>query len=242
MANPEAAAKEPAADVGNSKNLSTDRAAKLSRSYTAGVLALFVVIATVAGLAVGHYVAPTTQSTPAAKATSQAPFLLSLEEIMDVNWNSSVGAQPVFYVVTPSGLASSADITIPSHTLIELQITSYDMGSSPPPSQFDNVTGVLGDQMMVINGTAGSGTNVSQGWETNYTTVPAAMIIHTFTVPQLNLNIPVIGQDTMIAYFYANETGTFQWLCETPCGAGPGSMGGAMIQRGWMTGSLTITG
>ncbi|HYA70750.1 MAG TPA: hypothetical protein VEH28_05215 [Thermoplasmata archaeon] len=215
--------------------------AAISRSYTAGVLAVFVVIATVAGLAVGHYVAPTSQTTNSTKTTT-TPYLLSLEEVMDVNWNSSVGAQPVFYVVTPSGLSSSATITIPSHTLIELQITSYDMGSSPPPPQFDNVTGVLGDRMMVINGTAGSGTNVSQMWETNYTSVPAAMIIHTFTVPQLNLNIPVIGQDTMISYFYANTTGTFRWLCETPCGAGPGAMGGAMTQRGWMTGSLTVTG
>lgn len=198
-------------------------------------------IALVLSLALGYYWATITEvnaSTPVSQ-TSDSPYVLNLVEIMDVNYNSS-GAQARYYVVSANGLASSANISIPSHRLIELVITSYDMGSAPPPSQYDQVTGTVGNQITVVNGMVSSGTNVSQQWEQNFTSVPSSMILHTFTVPQLNLNIPGIAGDTEIAYFYANSTGTFTWFCMSPCGSGPDGLGGTMSTPGWMTGSITI--
>jgi len=46
--------------------------------------------------------------------------------------------------------------------------------------------------------------------------------------------------DTEIAYLYLNQTGTFQWVCLTPCGFGPSGMGGAMTAPGSMEGQITV--
>ncbi len=95
--------------------------------------------------------------------------------------------------------------------------------------------------MTVINGTAASGTDTTIPWGATYTSVPPSMIVHTFTVPSLNLNIPMISADTEMAYFYANVTGTFTWVCMTPCGTGSDGLGGAMAMAGWMVGQITVT-
>ncbi|MDG6908543.1 MAG: hypothetical protein JRN20_22470 [Nitrososphaerota archaeon] len=209
-----------------------------------GIATVAVIAALIIAAALGYYFATITVvsngSTPSPQG-SQNPYVLNLVEIMDAKYNSTVGAQARYYVATSSGLESSANLTIPSHTLIELVITSYDMGNLTPPAQYEKVTGTVGNQITVINGMVASGDNVSQQWEQNYTTVPSGLILHTFTVPQLNLNIPVVAGDTEIAYFYANSTGTFTWMCMTPCGYGADGLSGAMNAPGWMTGSLTVT-
>ena len=95
------------------------------------VIMFLTIIAVILAGALGYYFATITEvangSTPAPQ-TSKNPYILNLVEIMDVNYNSTVGAQPRYYVASHNGLESSANITIPSHTLIELVITSYDMG------------------------------------------------------------------------------------------------------------------
>ncbi len=173
--------------------------------------------------------------------TSAGTYVLTLDEIMDNRYNASAPAQPMFFVMSDKGLASAATISIPSNTLIEIVIVSYDMGAAPPPAMYDQVTGTVNNEMTVINGTAGSGTDTSQAWGENVTSVPGDMIAHTFTVSSLGLNLPVIAGDTEIAYFTAHTKGTFTWVCETPCGTGADGMGGAMATPGWMLGQITVT-
>jgi len=176
-------------------------------------------------------------SSPVAQQTG--PFRLTLMEVMDTAWNSTV-AQPQFTIMATNGMQSSANIQLPAHTLIQLTIISYD---TPTPGSTDaegKVSGTVGDTMYLINGTTAMGTDVSQRWAQNVTSVPGAMLAHTFTIQQLGINVPVIGGDTEIAYLYLNQTGTFQWICLTPCGLGPTGMGAAMSTAGWMEGQVTV--
>ena len=78
-------------------------------------------------------------------------------------------------------------------------------------------------------------------WGMNVTSVPGSTLAHTFTIPSLGVNIPVVGGDTVMAYLRFDQTGVFQWFCQTPCGLGPTGTLGAMSQAGWMEGQITVT-
>jgi len=183
------------------------------------------------------------QSPASTSATSQSsaqggPFQLTILETMDTAWNSTM-AQPQFQVVGPNGLQSSSNIRLPAHTLIQLTIISYDTPTMGSTDQEGKVTGTVGGTVYMINGTTAMGTNASQAWGRNVTAVPGSMLAHTFSIPQLGINIPVVGGDTVIADFHINQTGTFQWVCLTPCGFGATGMQGAMATSGWMEGQVT---
>jgi hypothetical protein len=156
-------------------------------------------------------------------------FRLTLMEIMDTGWNSTV-AQPQFSVVGTNGLEPANNIQLPVHTLIQLTIISYDTATVGSTDEQGKVAGTVGRTIYLVNGTT---------WGQNSTSVPGNMLAHTFTIQQLGINIPVVGGDAQIAYLYLNQTGTFQWICLTPCGFGQAGMGGAMSTSGWMEGQIT---
>jgi hypothetical protein len=124
--------------------------------------------------------------------------------------------------------------------LIQLTIISYDTPTMGSTDQEGKVTGTVGGIVYLLNGTTAMGTDPTQQYGRNVTAVPGSMLAHTFTIPQFGINIPVVGGDTVIAYFYLNQTGTFEWLCETPCGFGSTGMQGAMTANGWMQGTVTV--
>ena len=147
----------------------------------------------------------------------------------------------------PNGLESAANIRLPAHTLIQLTIISYDTPTAGSLDSEGKVSGTVGGTVYMINGTTAMGTDPTQRWGENVTSVLGSMLAHTFTIQQLGINIPVVGGDTEIAYLYINQTGTFQWICLTPCGFGTagmggmaGGMGGAMSKVGWMEGQVTV--
>jgi hypothetical protein len=188
--------------------------------------------------ALGYYFATVTLRP--AKTTQQAsgPFQLTLLEPTDVAWNTTTG-QPRFYVVGSNGLQSSASITFPVNTLIQLTIISYDTPTSGSPSQVGLVKGTQGGVVYMINGTGPAGPAPAQLGQ-NVTSVPDDSVAHTFTIPQLGINIPVVGGYTEIAYLYFTKAGTYQWICMTPCGLGGNGSAGAMSTAGWMTGTVTV--
>ena len=207
------------------------------------VLVLSAVVIGALGMYFGTQINSAATSLPQANAASTSAqsgtFRLTLLEIMDTGWNSSL-AQPQFSVVEANGTQSSAHIYLPVHTLIQLTIISYDTPTAGSTDQEGKVTGTVGGTVYLVNGTSASGMDVSQHWGKNVTSVPGAMLAHTFSVPQLGLNIPGVGGDLEIAYLNISQTGTFQWLCYTPCGFGPTGMQGAMAQPGWMEGQVTV--
>ncbi len=187
------------------------------------------------------YVGTHSATVPVTNAVSQqsVPFKLTLMEIMDAGWNSTV-AQAQFYILGKNGLEPAVSIRLPVHTLIQLTIISYDTPTPASTDEQGKVTGTVGGTVYLVNGTTAMGTDVPSSWGQNVTSVPGNMLAHTFTIQQLGINVPVVGGDTEIAYLYLNQTGTFQWICLTPCGFGPSGMGGAMAASGWMEGQITV--
>ncbi len=149
-------------------------------------------------------------------------------------------AQPQFSILGPNGTQPAANILLPAHTLIQLTIVSYDTPTVGSTDMEGKVTGTVGGTVYLVNGTSAAGMDTSQHWGQNVTSVPGAMLAHTFSIPQLGINIPVVGGDLEIAYLSLNQTGTFQWICLTPCGFGPTGMQGAMSAPGWMEGQVTV--
>jgi len=202
-----------------------------------GLLVLIIILtgSLVAVLAIYYAQAPT------AKIVQQTgPFRLTLIEVMDTGWNSTI-AQPQFSILSQNGLESSSNIQLPAHTLIQLTIISYDTPTMGSTDAEGKVSGTIGGTVLLINGTNAMGTNVPPQWNQTVTSVPGDMLAHTFTIQQLGINIPVVGGDTTIAYLTFNQPGTFQWICLTPCGFGADGMEGAMSAPGWMEGQVTVS-
>ncbi|MDG6988238.1 MAG: hypothetical protein JRN21_02820 [Nitrososphaerota archaeon] len=170
---------------------------------------------------------------------TSGPFKLTLLIAGAAQWNSTATA-PKYWVLTPDGLKSSANITLPAHTLIQLTIVDYDT-ASPLPSEYGQVSGTVGNVVYVVNGTAAL-SNFTQASATAVSSLnPQTQIGHTFTIPQLGINIPVAANSVEMADFYINQTGTFVWHCEDPCGYGPSGWLGPMSANGWMGGSITVS-
>ncbi len=201
---------------------------------------MVVVFAVITASGLGSYFATLGGSTSGTVASHEGGvYPLTLVEIMNTQWNSTT-AQPEFYVMGPKGLESSANIILPANTLIEVSMVSYD---TPTPGSSDGmgvVSGTVDGNVYLINGTMASMNSMPGQWGMNVTEVSGADLAHTFTIPQLGINLPVVGGDTEIAYVYLTKTGTFSWYCETPCGFGPTGMDGAMSKTGWMAGQITV--
>jgi hypothetical protein len=130
--------------------------------------------------------------------------------------------------------------------MIEVVITNYDTGNATPViPQYDNVSGTVNGTMSVVsnngvNSTEGPSGIVIAGSQT-VTSLPSALISHTFTAPQFNLNIPVAANSTVMAYFMTGAPGNYVWTCMTPCGSGNNGLAGAMETPGWMSGAITVS-
>ncbi len=173
------------------------------------------------------------QSTP---STSSSTFNLTLVETMNQNYSIP---QPKFYVLGSNGLESSAsNLNLPLHRMIQLTIVSYDTPTPGSTGDMGKVTGTVGSSVYLANGTIA--TMGTMPWGTNVTSVPGAVLAHTFSIQQLGINIPVVGGSTIIARLYFDKAGTFTWICLTPCGMGPMGDRGAMSISGWMEGQLTV--
>jgi hypothetical protein len=101
------------------------------------------------------------------------------------------------------------------------------------------VKGTQGGVVYMINGTGPGGPDPAKLGQ-NMSSVPDDSVAHTFTIPGLGVNIPVVGGYTEVAYLYFTKTGSYTWLCQTPCGLGTGGNLAAMDTPGWMTGQVTV--
>lgn len=188
-----------------------------------------------------------TETNSTATATGAAgPYELTLVITTNNIYNSSVGDQPAYYVLGPSGLESAANISLPAHRLIRLTIVNYDDGPADlTNAQYTAVTGTQNGTVTEIsddnvNSTQGpSGIQINGG--VTVSSLPADGIAHTFTIPSLGINIPIAPSSTVVAYFTIDQTGTFNWFCGTACGSGDNGLEGAMATAGWMYGHVVAS-
>lgn len=222
-----------------------------SNTNIIAVAAMIVILA--AGIGIGWGFRTTvfqstngTVTTTTTASQAQSPYVLKLVISTENTYNSSTGTQPVFYVLTSHGLASSANISLPVNRLIELTIVNYDEGNASLPSpSYANVQGTVNGTITYannanINSSQGSQGIVVRGGET-VSSVPAAKIAHTFTIPGLGINIPIPLSSTVTASFKIDKSGSYTWFCETACGSGTTGLGGAMATPGWMTGKVSAS-
>ena len=124
-----------------------------------------------------------------------------------------------------AGAAPNNNITVPHGVPIKFVISNIDT------AVLQNFTSQVSVPFTVYNDT-NSGQVALQ--YTQGQTISNMAISHTFSIPDLQVNIP-IPPDTMIVFTYTFSTpGVYAYLCTTPCGPGMGL-------AGYMLGYITVT-
>lgn len=225
-------------------------------AVAAAIVGLIILAAS--GIAIGYGFGTTVQiqhskvtvtstvSSPGS-SNSSSPYVLTLVITTNNVFNSTVGDQPAFFVLGSNGsLESSANVSIPANRLIELVIICYDNGTAPLTSpQYAMVAGTQNNTVsMVTNDNVNSSQGVSgievRGGQT-ISSLNSSDVAHTFTIPQLGINVPIAPSSTVTAFFTINKTGTFTWFCEAECGSGAEGLQGSMVTPGWMTGNVVVS-
>ncbi len=118
---------------------------------------------------------------------------------------------------------SPANFTVP-HGVVLFTILDFDapVAWSGCPC---NVTGTVGGTESV------NGTPMSD--------VPSTNIAHTFTIPDLNLNVVSPGMSTVTFTVDLASPGVYTWVCVDPCGS-DGYSGAPMGVPGYMSGTMTV--
>ena len=136
---------------------------------------------------------------------------------------------------------------LPAHTRINVTIYQYDSGSPLRNQQLGLVTGVQGAK---LNGKTYKLFNSNSGFGVG----------HTFTVPQLGINVPLPGNNpnaknfcgaapcpltdahqTLTFHFTTPGNGNYRFQCFIPCGLGfLYGNGGPMSTIGYMGGFLEV--
>jgi len=136
---------------------------------------------------------------------------------------------------------------VPAHTLITVTVYQYDGASGLRNTFLSGVSGTTGN-LEVINGTPEHGIDPNNA-------------AHTFTVPDINLNVPLPGisstaknpcsvapctlaesHNTITFSFRSPGPGSYRWQCFVPCGAGTlFGNGGPMQTIGYMSGLIEVS-
>jgi hypothetical protein len=210
------------------------------------VASMLVVLAAGIGIGWGFQTTVLPAGSVSTTAGSQGPASVTLVITTENTWNSTVGTQPAYYLLTPNGLRSAANLSFPANTLVKLTIVNYDDGNaSLTDPQYANVQGTVNGTITYVNNANVNSSQGARGISLNggqtVSSVSPALIAHTFTIPSLKINIPVPLSSTVVAYIKITTAGSFAWFCETTCGAGPAGLLAAMDTPGWMTGNLKVS-
>jgi heme/copper-type cytochrome/quinol oxidase subunit 2 len=154
-----------------------------------------------------------------------------------------------YLVKSPSGQWTHTTLwKLPAHTTVDVTLLQYDSGS---PLRNQEAGSVLGVQNATLNGAPFTLVNSYAG----------NGLAHTFSVPELNVNVPLPGIDpnaknacgaapcdlgeahnTVTFSFNSGAPGMYRWQCFIPCGLGfLYGNGGPMQTIGYMGGFLEVS-
>jgi hypothetical protein len=134
-----------------------------------------------------------------------------------------------------AGYTPSNALSLPAHSRATITIRNFDLDATPLPidSPYTRVAGTVG--------------GVAYADGAPYSLLDRTQIAHTFTVPDLGLNVPIPSRAThgrsytVVTFsFFTGAPGTHQWQCHDPCGDGVDGLGGPMADVDYMRGTLTI--
>lgn len=189
-------------------------------------VAVFVLV-TVAAAAIllSQNVKPTARAVKASAATTTHVAL----DIMPVKPGGPVEDWPAYLASTP--------LTVPANSIVTVTIRNFDLGDAAltANSPLAKVQGTV-DNAVTFNGKT-------------YSSLDPAKVSHTFTIPQLGLNVPIPGDApdnasylTITFSFHTGKAGTYTFQCYAPCGTGTDGFGGPMGSMAYMKGTLTVQG
>jgi heme/copper-type cytochrome/quinol oxidase subunit 2 len=167
----------------------------------------------------GYQQSPVQQGTPATSSTHLTMDIVMNQPGLQKDW-------PAF---------SPSNMVVPANSLVTVTIRDYDLGNTAMPqySPFTTVQGTVG--------------TIATADGQNYSSLASDKIAHTFTIPQLNVNVPLPGDgtqgkdyNTVTFSFRTGAAGTYTFRCYDPCGTGPMGMMGPMMSQGYMIGTLTV--
>jgi hypothetical protein len=129
----------------------------------------------------------------------------------------------------------STVLSVPAHTIVTVTIRNFDLDATPVPkdSTYINVKGTV-NGIAFVDGQP-------------YASVSRMDLAHTFTVPSLQLNVPIPGKSasgqhyvTVTFAFRIGNAGTLKWRCFAPCGDGADGLQGPMNDEAYMRGILFV--
>jgi hypothetical protein len=133
--------------------------------------------------------------------------------------------------------AASTSLTVPAHTLVTVTIRNFDLGDATMPEN---------SPLLTVRGTTGG---MARFNGQSYASLGATQVAHTFTIPQLGLNVPIPGDApnngsflTVTFSFLTGKAGTYTFECLAPCGTGTSGFEGPMASMAYMRGTLTVRG
>jgi hypothetical protein len=125
------------------------------------------------------------------------------------------------------------NLVVPANSLVTITLHDYDLGLDTPLAN--------GSPFATVQGTFG-GVAYRNGQP--FASLAPAKIAHTFTIPQLHINVPLPGDgkesDTISFTFHTGKAGTYLFQCFAPCGTGSSGFEGPMATKGYMVGTLTV--
>jgi heme/copper-type cytochrome/quinol oxidase subunit 2 len=167
----------------------------------------------------GYQQSPARQGTPSTSSTHVNMDIVVNQPGLQTDW-------PAF---------SQSNLVVPANSLVTVTLRDYDLGNTPMPqdSPFTRVLGTVG--------------SIATSDGQTFASLAADKIAHTFTIPQLNVNVPLPGDgaqgkdyNTVTFSFRTGAPGSYTFRCYDPCGTGPMGMMGPMMTQGYMIGTLTV--
>lgn len=135
-----------------------------------------------------------------------------------------------------AGYAPSTVLSAPANSLITITIRNFDLDATPLPD---------GSPYARVQGTVGG---VAYADGAAYTSLALTNVAHTFTVPELGLNVPIPGHSatgkrfvTVDFQLHIGKAGMYGWRCFAPCGDGSDGQAGPMADERYMRGTLIVT-
>ncbi len=190
---------------------------------------IFMVVGIV-GWSVGRGVGVASQGTVAVQAKTTVPTHVYLTVATPDMLKTDVG---------PAVLPSA--VTVPANSDVTVTIMNFDNATplTGAYTKYATAAGIEGKFTAETINPANPNGPVTAPAKT-LAAVDPAIVSHTFTIPSLNLNVPLLASSRTTFTFHTGATGMFEWHCMDPCGTGPAGWSGAMSQQGYMGGELTV--